>query len=270
MLLKKCLLTENLCYKRAEGLIPRGVCLHSTGANNPLLRRYVQPDDGLLGVNQNGNHWNQRSPDGRLVCVHAFIGKLKDGSIATYQTLPFTFRGWHGGSGKNGSVNNSHIGFEICEGDLDDATYFRAVYKEAVEFTAYLCKRFNLDPLQPGVVICHSEGAARGIASHHADVMHWFPRHGKSMDTFRHDVATLLEGEEDMNREETEKIAQEVFEKNTVMYPRVTDIPAWGRPVVDKLINRGAVQVTADGHINMSYDLLRTLVINDRMGIYGR
>ena len=25
----------------------------------------------------------------------------------------------------------------------------------------------------------------KGIASNHSDVMHWFPRHGESMDTFR-------------------------------------------------------------------------------------
>ena len=27
-----------------------------------------------------GNHWNQDKPDGRQVCVHAFIGKLSDGT----------------------------------------------------------------------------------------------------------------------------------------------------------------------------------------------
>jgi cell division septation protein DedD len=42
------------------------------------------------------------------------------------------------------------------------------------------------------VVICHSEGYKRGIASNHGDVMHWFPKHGKSMDTFRADVAKLV------------------------------------------------------------------------------
>lgn len=31
-----------------------------------------------------------------------------------------------------------------------------------------------------------------GIASNHADVMHWFPKHGKSMDTFRVDVKSGL------------------------------------------------------------------------------
>ena len=42
------------------------------------------------------------------------------------------------------------------------------------------------------MVICHSEGYKRGIASNHADVMHWFPKHGKSMDTFRSDVKAAM------------------------------------------------------------------------------
>ncbi len=70
--------------------------VHSTGANNLKLKWYVGPDDGLLGKNQYNNHSNQpRSKRSRQVCVHAFyIGKLKDGSIATYQTLPWNHRGW--------------------------------------------------------------------------------------------------------------------------------------------------------------------------------
>jgi len=94
--------------------------VHSTGVNNFNLKRYVGPDDGLLGKNQYNNHWNQPGPDGRQVCVHAFIGKLKDRSIATYQTLPWNHRGWHAG----GDANNTHIGFEICEDNLTDKTYF--------------------------------------------------------------------------------------------------------------------------------------------------
>jgi len=44
-------------------------------------------------------------------------------------------------------------------------------------------------------IICHSEGYKQGVASNHGDVMHWFPKHGKSMDTFRKDVKALLEKE---------------------------------------------------------------------------
>lgn len=189
MNLHKLILTKNECYKRGVPITPIGVMVHSTGANNPNLRRYIQPDDGLLGTNNAGNHFNQPRPGGRKVCVHAIIGKLADGSIATYQTLPWAMRGWHSGTGPKGSANNmGYIGFEICEDGLTDPVYFKKVYREAVELTAYLCKLYKLNPKKDGVIICHSEGHTRGIASNHGDVMHWFPKHGKSMDTFRADV----------------------------------------------------------------------------------
>lgn len=114
MNLHKLILTNNACYKAGRTITSKGIMVHSTGANNPNLKRYVGPDDGLLGKNQYNNHWNQDKPDGRQVCVHAFIGKLADGSIATYQTLPWNHRGWHAG----GSANDTHIGFEICEDGL--------------------------------------------------------------------------------------------------------------------------------------------------------
>lgn len=164
--------------------------LHSTGANNPWLRRYVGPDDGLLGPSS--NHWNTPTPGGRSVCVHGFIGKLADGSIAAYQTLPWTMRGWHCGSGSRGSGNDTHIGIELCEDNLEDAGYFSAVYRRAVELCAQLCTQFHLSPLADGVILCHAEGYARGIASNHGDVLHWFSRFGKTMEEFRWDVARQM------------------------------------------------------------------------------
>ena len=185
MNLHKLILTNNACYKAGKTITPKGIMVHSTGANNPNLKRYVGPDDGSLGKNQYNNHWNQDKPGGRQVCVHAFIGKLADGSIATYQTLPWNHRGWHAGS----SANDTHISFEICEDGLTDASYFSAVYKEAVELCVYLCKQYGLTEKD---IICHSEGYKLGIASNHGDVMHWFPKHGKSMDIFRADVKAGL------------------------------------------------------------------------------
>lgn len=185
MNLHELIFTNNDCYKAGRKITPKGVMVHSTGANNPSLKRYVGPDDGLLGVNKNNNHWNK---SGISKCVHAFIGKLADGSIATYQTLPWNHRGWHCGA----DGNNTHISFEICEDNLGSRDYFNEVYREAVELTAYLCDEYKLDPMADGVVICHSEGNKRGIASNHGDVMHWFPKYGKSMDTFRKDVMAAM------------------------------------------------------------------------------
>ena len=204
MRLIKCILTANDCYKAGRTITPKGIMVHSTGANNPAVARYVQPVDTqadaaslytVLGTNRNKNDWNNPGLD---VCVHAFVGKLADGGVGSVQTLPWNHRGWHAGTGTSGgSANNTHIAFEICEDGLADAAYFGKVYQEAVELTAMLCKTYDLNPLADGVVICHSEGYQRGVASNHADVMHWFPKHGKSMDTFRADVAALLKGEEE-------------------------------------------------------------------------
>ena len=195
MNLHKLILVNNACYKAGKTIAVKGICVHSTGANNPNLCRYVAPDDGLLGKNAHNNHWNQDSPGGRHVCVHAFIGKLADGSIATYQTLPWNYQGWHCGSGPNGSGNSGLIGFEICEDNLTDAVYFRKVFNEAVELCAYLCREYGIQPEYP-LLICHSEAHKLGIASSHSDVMHWFPKHGESMDTFRAAVKRCMEGQD--------------------------------------------------------------------------
>lgn len=147
----------------------------------------------MLGENPYNNHWNQDKPGGKQVCVHAFIGKLSDGTIATYQTLPWNYRGSHCGSGKKGSGNDTHIGFEICE-DLTNEAYFRGIFKEAVELCVYLCRAYNMTEKN---ILCHSEGYQLGIASNHADVMHWFPRFGESMDSFRAAVKAGLKVEEE-------------------------------------------------------------------------
>ena len=256
MNLHKLYLTENDCYKRGKHIKPKGVMVHSTGANNPNLKRYVGPDDGLLGVNQNNNHWNR---SGVGACVHAFIGKLADGSIATYQTLPWDMRGWHCGD----DGNNTHISFEICEDGLTDGDYFASVYQEAVELTAYLCKMYGLDPLEDGVVLCHSEGYRRGIASGHADVEHWFPKFGKSMDDFRNDVAALMKNEEE-------------DEDDVIRYNRLSDIPETShfRDIIDllmdaKVINGDGSDKTGNNDvIDLSHDMVRMFVFEYRAGVY--
>lgn len=174
--------------------------MHSTGANNPNLRRYVQPSHTdparaellkLLGVNNNSNSWQRDNID---VCVHGFIGKLADGSIATVQTLPWNHRGWHAGNGTTGkSANDSHISFEICEDGLKDEKYFMAVMDEAMSLCALLCEEYALDPIKDDVIISHHEGYKQGIASNHGDIDHWLKLHGKTMGWFRQGVKHKME-----------------------------------------------------------------------------
>ncbi len=262
MKLLKCLLTENRCYQAGAKLRSIGVMVHSTGCNNPDLRRYVQPVPSTpgraelaaaLGENRNGNHWNRPGLD---VCVHGFIGKLADGSVAAVQTLPWDVRGWHAGRGEKGSANDTHISFEICEDGLTDPAYFQQAYRVAVELTAMLCWEHGLDPLADGVVICHQEGYRRGIASNHGDVLHWFPKHGKDMQDFRADVARA------MNKEEDDEMKY---------YACYDDIPEYYQGAVLKAMSVGALQgeeKDKDGVpiLNVSEDLCRTLTVLDRLG----
>lgn len=181
------LMTRNDCYSAGRKIDVKGIMIHSTAV--PGVRAGEWYD-----------MWNRSYSAGetdRQVCVHAFCD---DTDI--YQYLPWDHRGWHAG----GAANDTHIGIEICEppGYLYDYSqglrmigydvkandaYFRRAFNVAVSLTAYLCRLFGLTERD---VITHCEGHSLGIASDHADVMHWFPLHGESMDTFRSAVSEKL------------------------------------------------------------------------------
>ena len=201
------------------------------------------------------------------------MGLTQAGEVAAYQILPWEYRAWHCG----GDANNTHLSFEICEDNLRDRAYWEKTYRLARELTAELCRKFGLDPLAPGVLVDHAEGAALGIASNHADVDHWWSRYGVTMDDFRADVARLLEQEDaaqeeeeepSMTREEiTQLVKQDLEEERDArIFRNLADVPDWAAATAQKLVERGALQ--GDGKaLNLSYDLLRTMVALDRLGI---
>lgn len=206
-----CMQTQSTCYKGTRKMTVLGVLWHSTGANNPNLKRYVQPSDTkpaadtyskakwleVLGTNTNKNDWNHINREAGLNC---WIGKLADGAVTTVQTMPWDYRPWGCGSGSKGSCNTGWIQFEICEDGLTDKNYFNKVYQEACEITAYLCKMYNIDPngsvtvngVKVPTILCHQDSYKLGMGGNHSDIYHWFPKHGKNMETARADVAAIL------------------------------------------------------------------------------
>lgn len=202
MILKRCYLTQNRCYTSSSKITdgkPVGIVVHSTGANNKTLKRYVQPSktdsnyDEIIadiGKNKYGNSWNRSSIS---KCVHAMIGVNQAGTVETYETLPYDTCAWGVGKGKKGSYNynpTAHIQFEILEDNLKNADYFNAAFKEAIEYCAYLCKAFNLTVDK---ICSHKEASTAGYASSHGDPDHWLKKYGKSMDWFRAEVQKLLD-----------------------------------------------------------------------------
>lgn len=180
--------TTSGCYKAGRTITVKGLMLHSVGCNQPNPQVFA-------------NHW-KKSDD---VCCHGVLGA--DGTVI--QTLPWNHRGWHCSSGSKGSGNNTHIGVEMTEPSTITYTvgasfrdnnpaatkqFITGTYKTAVELFAYLCKMYNLNPTADGVIISHSEGYKRGIASGHADVEHIWSKYGLSMDQFRRDVKATMSG----------------------------------------------------------------------------
>lgn len=222
----KCFMRQSTWYRGAGKTAIKGVLLHSTGSNNPYISRYVQPDDNapdrdamlkILGVNKNHNDWNHIE---REAGVHAFVGKLTNGEVSTVQVGPWDKKAWGCGHGKKGSCNNGWIQFEICEDGLNDPAYFEKAYQEAVELTAYLCKLYGLDPhgtvkyngVNVPVILCHQDSYRLGLGSNHGDVLHWFPKFGKTMQNVRDDVAAILAGENTIKEEDDDMTEIQVRE----------------------------------------------------------
>lgn len=187
MQIKETLLINNPCYKEGKKITVKGLMLHSVGCPQPSALVFV-------------NNWNKSSY--KRACVHGFID-ANTGVI--YQGLPWNFRGWHGG----GSSNNTHIGVEMCEpaqikytgGSSFTCSNIAAAkeaakrtYDAAVELFAFLCKEYNLNPLADGVIVTHSEGYKKGIASNHGDAEHLWNglKMGYTLDGFRKAVAAAM------------------------------------------------------------------------------
>ena len=184
------IVTKSDCYKAGQTITVKGLMLHSVGCPQPKASAFI-------------NNWNKA---GANACVHAIV----DAEGRVYQLLPWNRRGWHCGSGTKGSGNNTHIGVEMTEpatikytsganwqetGDGSNTrAHVLATYKTAVELFAYLCEKYALNPTADGVIISHSEGHSRGIASNHGDVEHIWNKFGLTMAQFRKDVKTAMNG----------------------------------------------------------------------------
>ena len=70
--------------------------------------------------------------------------------------------------------------------------YFENVYNKAVYYCASILKEIGVSVINNTSVLSHAEAYKKGIGSNHADVGHWWPEHGKSMDDFRADIKEYM------------------------------------------------------------------------------
>lgn len=222
------LLTNNDCCKAAKPMKPTGIVVHSTGCDQKQIAAYTRAFN-CPGVEK---------------CVHGFLGLDENGVLTYEQTLPYTVRCWGCGSGVRGSYNASHIQFEICE-TLNDRAWCRETFAAALDLCEKFCREYDISPEN---VVCHSEAHAKGYASNHADVMHWWPKHGLSMDGFRAELRKRLEDDDMAQRFKT-----------------INEVPASLRPETQALIDAGVLSGKGGNvGLDVTEDMLRTMIISKR------
>lgn len=210
-------LTNNPCYKaninrqdsryttfQQRGAL--GLMLHSVGCAQPDATKFISA-------------WNKASYTNS--CVH---GVIDANTGIAYQTLPWWFRGWHGG----GTSNNTHVGVEMCESgyikyvsstkfvvlDPDKAKAdCKRTYDSAVSLFTHLCIVFGLNPMTD--IVSHKEGYAQGIASNHGDPEHYWSGLGigYTMDGFRSDVKRTMEEQQMPTADELEELINAMLDK---------------------------------------------------------
>lgn len=224
------ILTNSDCYKAGRTIKPKGIMVHSTGVAQPDVNIFLKA-------------WDK---PGANACVHAIVHRE-----GVTETLPWNWRGWHAG----GAANNTHIGFEILEpaghtyaggtmigyDPVKNQAYFDTVYRNAVELCAYLCQTYGLDPEKD--IIDHAEGCKLGLSTNHSDVGHWFPKHGKSMDTLRADVRALLKGGEPEMTQAQFDAALAAYEKER----SAQTVSDWAKEAWKKAKDAGLFDGTAPG-----------------------
>jgi hypothetical protein len=255
--LKKQFLTGNDCYRAGRVINPSGIMVHSTAT----------PGASASAIFSEWNKSYRAGETDRQVCAHAI---LDDKTVL--QCLPWELRAWHSG----GAANNTHIGFEICEpagfryinnvmsgyDSVRQEPYFRAVWNSAVELCVYLCRLFQLTERD---IISHSEGYLKGLASNHGDVMHWFPKHSESMDTFRAAVKTALEKEgNNTTKEDFDALIDKWLTDSDPLYKTLEEVPSYWKEDAAALVQAGAVKGDGTNSFGIRRSILQAAIIGKR------
>lgn len=151
------------------------------------------------------------------------------------EAIPLNEVAYHAGDGANGSGNTTSIGIEICEsGD------YKANEQAAVELIADMLKLrgWGVDRIR-----AHKDWSGKGCPR--LILPHW--------ESFIGRISA------EMNQEEVAE----------VRYKKLEDVPSWGRKTIEKLITKGFLSGNSAGEINLSEDMVRMIVVNDRAGLYG-
>ncbi len=206
------------------------------------------------------------------------------------QGLPLNKNGWHAGDGSNGRGNRYGIGIEICYSLSDsNKARFEKAQENAAELTAYLLHKYGW-------------GMDRNRIKKHQDFQNKYCPHRTLSDygweyflnLVERKYKEMYEGGEPMTAEEKKafdaqksevaNLKKEVanlkktvdkYEKQDVYKNAATrwayidgNLPTWATPTIKKLVNAGHLKGNDKNSLELSYTMLRLLVILDRAKVF--
>ncbi len=218
----------------------------------------------------------------------SFHFAVDDTSIV--QGLLLNQNGWHAGDDSDGRGNRKSIGIEICLSyvpkkvngvEVGDEAKWRKSYKKrfekaqenAAELTAYLLNKYGW-------------GMDRNRIKKHQDFSNKYCPHRTLSDYGWEYFLNLVErkykemherGDDPMTAEEKKEFAAlkskvaaltKAVDDVKVKYNDAGKCPEYSQPTIEKLIGKGHLKGDTKGDLKLTDQMIRTLVILDRAGIF--
>lgn len=179
---------------------------------------------------QNERDWLDNPSNRREASWHYVVDEK-----GVIQAIPDDEEAWHCG---NTIGNRFSIGLEICEGGDREKTL-----RNAVDFVVQKMKEYGFSLTD---IVRHYDWTGKHCPRILMDKK--YIKDGMDWNWFLRKIEEALHVEQ--------------------VYHWTVEVPEWGRPTVQKLLDKGYLQGNEKGELELTYAMLKLLVINDRAGLY--
>ena len=158
-------------------------------------------------------------------------------------------------------TNSNSISIELCDEVKNGKSDFSAkTIENAAKFIREKMKEYNIDINH---VIRHFDVTGKPCPKPFVDNAKW------------KEFKNLITESEDLNMTQYEELKsmikdlqKQISDNKEKVYKYTVDVPEWGRPTIQKLLDKGLYKGSSENDLNLPETLLRTLVVNDRAGLY--
>lgn len=212
-------------------------------------------DTGNTGKGADANaHFNHFNGGDRGSSADFFVDDTQALQVNDYNT----YYTWHCGDGKGkyGITNGNSVGVEMC---INSDGNYSAAFQNTVELTKQLMSELGIDADH---VVRHYDASRKNCPASMS---------GNGWALWRKFKNMITEEDGMMSKEYDELNRRLTKVENPMVYNYIDDnMPAWAKPTIQKMVDKGFLQGDENGYLGLSEELLRMFVVNDRAGLYDR